>query len=128
MSEVIRHSAKVPRLNLPDRGQEKQYPVNVVTHHTSGKSYRIPLLALSRIVCFDDSTFGSRHREDEPTDSATGLTTILPAADSAETDSANSLHKDVLISQAVDIIDSDRNLITTNRSSTASKRYFLISL
>ena len=125
MSEAIRPSTKVPRLNLPDRGLEKQGPVNIVTRQTSGRSYRIPLLALSRIACSNESTFESGHQGDDQTDIADNLAVISLATDSDATSSANSFQRNILISQAAEMIDSDRNLNSSNRSSKASTRYLL---
>lgn len=127
MSEAIRPSTKIPLLNLPDRGLEKQDPVNVVTRQTLGRSYRIPLLALSRIACSDVSTFQNGHQEDDQTDISTNLTVISLATESAASSAASSFRRNVLISQAADMIDSDKNLNTSNRSSKASTRYFLFS-
>jgi hypothetical protein len=49
MSQEIIGTGRVPRLLLPDRGLEKYYPVNIVTHNGKGKSYRIPLLLIPSV-------------------------------------------------------------------------------
>jgi hypothetical protein len=49
MSQEIVGTGRVPRLLLPDRGLEKHYPVNIVTHNGKGKSYRIPLLLIPSV-------------------------------------------------------------------------------
>ena len=49
MSQEIVGAGRVPRLLLPDRGLEKHYPVNIITHNSNGKSYRMPLLLIPSV-------------------------------------------------------------------------------
>lgn len=53
MSQEIIGACRVPRLLLPDRGLEKHYPVNIITHNSKGKSYRIPLLLIPSVSAPD---------------------------------------------------------------------------
>lgn len=53
MSQEIIGACRVPRLLLPDRGLEKHHPVNIITHNSKGKSYRIPLLLIPSVSAPD---------------------------------------------------------------------------